>query len=354
MGSLGTRCSRQVRSVRPVVGLVLAFGVGAALVAPGPAAALTRGERADRAIGFIASQQAPNGSFPAFSPVGSTADAVLALVAAGEGAEHVDRALAFLGRRVSAGDAVGIGLQAKVVLAAVAAGTNPATFGGEDLVSAIRDAEQPDGRLGAETAVFDHALGVLALVAAGIAPSAATQDWLAAAQCADGGWQYDAPAGPGDDAHCQDQADPAGDFFLSDTNTTAIAVQALEAAGGSADAAVDPASFFAAIRDASHGGWGYTWGFETTDANSTALVIQAFAALDQSPPAGARGALRALQYRRCGAFAFTWVDGDGGEVRSAPDLGATIGGVLGLLGEALPIEAAEVSEPAPTARACPG
>ncbi len=354
MDHLGADVPRAHRSGWRVVYLPISIALAIAVALSGSASALTPTERADRAAGFVSAQQAPNGSFPAFSPVGSTADAVVSLVAAGQGGREIEKALGFLERRVRHGEAVGVGLEAKVVLAVVAAGGNPRRFGGERLVSAIRGSEQPDGQLGVGTAVFDQTLGVLALVAAGREPSPATLEWLVAAQCGDGGWQYDAPTGPDDDSHCQDQGDPGSDFFLSDTNTTSLAVQALEAAGGSVEPGIDPTAFFDAIRDATRGGWGYTWGFETTDANSTALVIQAYSALGDAPPEGAVSALRALQYRACGAFAFTWVDDDGAEVRSGPDLGATIGGILGLLGQPLPVGPRDVSDSAPATPSCSG
>jgi hypothetical protein len=305
-----------------------ALALGSALPSQ---AALSAADRAERAAGYIASQQRPNGAIPAFSPVGSTADAVVSLVAAGVGQPSIDRALDYLKRKVRNGKVEGVGLQAKVVLAVVAAGGDPRRFGGTNLVRAIRSTEQEDGRLGATTAVFDQALGLLALVAAGRTPSDASLAWLADAQCADGGWQYDEPAGPGDDEHCA-SGDPA-DWFTSDTNTTSMAVMALEAAGGPAPG-VDPVSFFDAIRDTDRGGWGYTWGFQATDANSTALVIQAYAALGAELPDGAMRALRSLQYLRCGAFAYSF-EPDGS--RTGPDLGATIGAVPGLLRAPFPI-----------------
>ena len=68
---------------------------------------------------------------------------------------------------------------------------------------------------------------------------------------------------------------PTKDFFDSDTNTTSYVDPGVDAAGG-ATFATDPFAFFDAIRDGQRHGWGYTWGFQTTDANSTALVIQAY------------------------------------------------------------------------------
>ena len=119
------------------------------------------------------------------------------------------------------------------------------------LRSRIRD----DGHIGS-AAVFDQALAVLALEAAGLRPSKAVTRWLLDAQCPSGGWAYDAPY---DSASTTTTATtvPAGDFFTADTNTTAYVVMALEHRGRNAYGS-SPFRFFADSRDATHGGWGYT------------------------------------------------------------------------------------------------
>jgi hypothetical protein len=198
--------------------------------------------------------------------------------------------------------------------------------------------------------VYDTALTVLALDSAGVTAPEPAVSFLWSQQCADGGWDYDA-TNVGEDAHCQ--GDPDTDFFASDTNTTALVVMALQGApipvAGGQPMPLGPFDFFDAIRDEAHGGWGYTWGFETTDANSTGLVLQAYVSEGVPPPAGSRTALRRLQYGRCGAFAYSW-DGD---VRMAPDLGATIGAIPGLMGTAFPL-GGSVESPAPDVPVCAG
>jgi hypothetical protein len=327
-----------------VAGLVLTAGVATA------APSFTR--RARVAVGFVVAQQKNNGSIPAFSPVGSTADAVVSMVAARRGKGAVKDAIGWLKERVRKDKADTIGLKAKVVLAATAAGANPRKFGGADLIEEIQSSELPSGRFGDATPVFDQALGLLALQGAGESFSTASVQWLVDGQCADGGWQFDEPAGPTDDVHCSDGTDT--DFFLSDTNTTSLVVQVLGYIEDSPpQPAVDPFSFFADIRDDDRGGWGYSWGFEVTDANSTALVLQAYAAQGLDAPNRARRALARLQYGFCsknaGAFAFSWSDddGDGKFTRSGPDVGASIGAVMGLTNTPFWFGTRQVTKPAP-------
>ena len=61
----------------------------------GPASAVvTDPQRAHRAMGYVGAQQQTNGSFPGFSAIGSTADAVLDMAATGYGDEAT--AIAYL------------------------------------------------------------------------------------------------------------------------------------------------------------------------------------------------------------------------------------------------------------------
>lgn len=336
----------------PLAGLAPASASDAVSADAPVAQVFTNADRAAAGAGYISLGQRKNGSIPAFSPIGSTADAVIAFVVARRGPTNIKRAMTYLIGQAKAGNIDNVGLQAKVTLAAVAAGRNPTNFGGHNLVAEITDTEQVDGRYGAFGSVFDQADAILALVGAGFQPTNASVNWLADAQCGDGGWQYDGPQGGGEDSHCLSIGDPFGDWFQADTNTSSLAVQALEAANGP-NPAVDPFAFFTAIRDADYGGWGYTWGYNQTDANSTALVIQAYAAGGVPLPDGAASALRALQYGRCGAFAYGWTDASPNGVRTGPDLGATIGAVPGLLRRTLPVGTISVTQDPPAPIGCP-
>jgi hypothetical protein len=324
-----------------VAGVSVLCVVGAA-----DAGAVTLAQRVERAAAFVAANQADDGSFPAFSAIGSTSDAVIAFASAGIGQTQVDDAIVFLRRQTRAGHVSGVGTIGKVVLAVEAAGRDGHAFGGHDLVAEIDGAQLPSGRF-AGASVFDQALATLALTAADGGYDLASLSWLLAAQCPDGGWQFDRPYHPSTEGqHCGTAGDPS-DYFRSDTNTTALVVSSIAPSGKDAYDH-DPFAFFDAIRDTSHGGWGYTWGFDTTDANSTSLVIQAYAADGRDVPSGAGVALRDLQYP-CGAFAFSW---SATGTRTGRDLGATIGAIQGLLGEPLPVPPAGTLAEAP-ASSCP-
>ena len=159
-------------TLRRVLPPVLTCAIVLALAAAAAAAPIPEGVRARRAGSYIASQQRANGSIPAFSPIGSTADAVLAFVAAHAGPTRMKRALGYLERQVEAGNVTALGLRAKVVIAWAAAGRGPRTIAGQNLVRAVRTGLQ------SPTNVFDTALGVLATEAADVTPPAPALQFL--------------------------------------------------------------------------------------------------------------------------------------------------------------------------------
>lgn len=347
---------------------------------PDIATGATRKEVARDGVRYLIGRQHSNGSFPGFSPIGSTADAALAMSVAGRGRAQVGDALGYLAR--NAADAT-LGQKAKIVLAAVAGGKDLTRYAGGDLVSELQGSQAVTGQYleaGDFSAVTTHALVSLALAAAGEPINDPAVDWLVAAQCPDGGWQFDEPHQAGEDAHCYDATTDAEgnptDFSTSDSNTTSYAVQALATYENAVELAADPFDYFPLTKDPVKGGYRYNhedtlYGSPSyTDANSTALVIQAYLTCDTcdfSPPLRA---LRALRYARCGAlqgaFAFTWQNVDG-DVRRLPSkaearaekandgstvVGATIGAIPGLMLEPLPVGPQVVRVGAPKRRSC--
>ena len=354
---------------------VLAAFAGAIAISlvAGPASAEpTPGERARYGARYLVQAQNEDGSWPGFSTIGSTADAVVSLVTARRAPGAIDDALGYL--RASVDDA-DLGQKAKIVMAAVAAGADPQDFGGVNLVQDIQGALQGDGQY-ADPAVDNaevtyQALAILGLRAADAAVPRRALEWLADAQCGDGGWQFDDPASELEDEHCRlDSSDWAG----SDTNTTALAVQAWNARTSTVALENDPFAFFRSARDPIKRGWVYDpsgkctteleGGFcYRTDANSTAAVIQAYVSEGLDVPRRGLVALAELQYNKCrggGSFAFTWVV-EGDRLARSPEagaggatvVGATVAAIQGLLQQPLPAPAREVLGPPPL-WGCPG
>ncbi|HEV2528372.1 MAG TPA: hypothetical protein VGT61_07995 [Thermomicrobiales bacterium] len=221
------------------------------------------------AAGLIAVQDAGGGfiGFSGDADPGVTTDAVMALVAAEEAGvdvgDSIDLALGYLESEGAAYAEIGIGQAAKLVLAVVAAGADPAAFGGTDLVEAIEGIEIVDGVIG--TGYFDAAYVTLAAAALESERTSEFSDALLAGQLEDGSWAYSPGAAVGD----------------GDSNTTALALQAIVATGNAEDPAIEAGLAYLATVRAENGGYGYAAVTDVptvADANSTALVIQALIA----------------------------------------------------------------------------
>lgn len=291
----------------------------------------------ERAVDNLLAQQGEDGGFLGFSgeaDPGTTTDAVYALKAAGFRGVDVDPALeaavGYLGDQGAAYAASGPGQAAKVALALVAAGEDPKDFGGVDLLAA---ATAPVGTpaAGAEVAtpavapgvygsgIYDHALVVLALAAAGAPVPAEAIDALRATQGDDGSWGFDGSTAPGS----------------GDSNTTALVVQALVASGNGTDPAIEAALAYFRTVETTQGQFAFAAADPlVADANSTALVIQAILAVGQDPASAddwgnpARG-LAAFQ-NVSGAFRYQ-------DAEPADNLLATLQAIPALAGVPLPV-----------------
>ena len=292
------------------------------------------------ALDYLQTQQNADGGFGSgFSPdsaLGSTADVVLAILAAGGDLASFDQdgntPLTYLGANASS--AASGGDLSKLILAAIAAGENPREFGGVDSVAKLESLIDTGGRIGGETDTFvSHVLAVLALASAQRPIPAAAVDYVKDAQQENGSWAWD---GTGETA--------------GDTNTTAFAVQALVASGEdpAGDAVANALAYYQGIQN-EDGGWPYQNPSDygtATDANSTAVTIQAIIAAGQDP-AGADwtvgevtpvAALEALQ-NESGAFAWQ---------AAVPDdnLLATVQALPALAGKAFPLATMDVGQAA--------
>src|SRR5918994_3867821 len=235
----------------------------------------------EAASAWLREQQNASGGFLGFSgepDPGTTTDAVMALYAAQRrdpaAAASLDAALAYLeGEENGAAYAqTGPGQAAKLALAAVTGGRDPRDFAGLDLVAAMTAplaTPVPDGIAGIYgDDLYDHALVLIALTAAGEAIPDAALEPVRAAEGEDGGWAFDGSTAPG----------------AADSNTTALVIQALVASGHGDDPIVDRALAFLSTLLAPDGG--FTYGPAdplVADANSTALVLQALIAAGEDP-----------------------------------------------------------------------
>ena len=295
------------------------------------------------ALDYLRSQQSADGGFGSgFSPdstIGSTADVTLAIVAADGDLAAFDQdgntPLTYL--EANASSASSAGDLAKLIMASVAAGENPRAFGGVDSVTSLEALTDASGRIGGEADTFvSHLLAVLALASAERPIPAAAVDYINSAQQENGSWAWDG------------SAETAGD-----TNTTAFAVQALVAAGEDpgSEAVTNALAYYAGIQN-EDGGWPYQnpsdFGTDT-DANSTAVTIQAIIAAGQDPAGadwtteGGGTPIAALESLQNASGAFAWQ-------AAMPDdnLLATVQALPALAGKAFPFATMDVGEPTPT------
>ena len=218
---------------------------------------------------------------------------MIALVAAQATGVEVDLApaVAYLEANALVYAQSGAGQAAKLVLAVVAAGGDPRDVGGVDPLSLAEKGVDPEtGWYG--KGIYDHALVMLALAAAGepVPPEAVAL--LVEPQLRDGSWAFDGS-----------KVEGAGD-----TNTTAVVIQALFAAGEGENEMTENALEYLASAQDENGGFPFQPGPTTLpDANSTALAVQAIVAAGQDPASAdwkdAAAALLAFQ-NESGAFRY--------------------------------------------------
>lgn len=235
--------------------------------------ALAQGEKdaaVERAAAWLVQQQLQDGGFgmpgSEASDVGVTADAVIALASAGLDARGVLQAgrspLDFLSGQAATLSSSDVGKAAKIVLAYRAVGGDARTEPVASLLASLPQAFDETGTFLGQ-GPYEQALVMLALANAGEAIPAGAVDSLLALRLEDGSFSFNGDRTPG----------------MGDSNTTAMVVQALLAAG--AREAIAPSlGYFRAVQN-DDGGWTYQkpspYG-EETDANSTALVLQALLA----------------------------------------------------------------------------
>lgn len=223
----------------------------------------------DAALDWLLTQQQADGGltngFAEGSDLGATVETVLASVSAGGNPAAWDNSpLAYLeAQAATAEDAASL---SRLIFAAHALGQAPTAFGGVDLVAGLL-ATQDSATAQFGDSLYAHAYAMLALHAAGAEIPADAVQLLLDQQQENGAWAMFGGF----------EADTA------DTNTTALAAQALVAVGET-DAARAALPYFRAMQNADGGfPWQKPSEYGTdTDANSTAVVAQALTALGEA------------------------------------------------------------------------
>lgn len=257
--------------------LLIPFAALLALPILAASAALPQTDAVNRGAAYLKSIQLPDGSYGTDSP-GQNMDSIYAVRAAGfdpakdikDGKSPVDYLLANIALVDSPGAA------AKAALAAKALGMDPRSVGGVDLIAIAEAAYDPATGVYAGDD-FTQSIVMIGLACTGHTVGDMADDALRETQLDDsGGWGF-------------------GGF--ADADTTAIAIQALLAAGVPAsDPDIVEALDYLKATQAADGGWGYDPA--SSNASSTAFAVQALLALGEDPesPAYTKGGNTPIGY----------------------------------------------------------
>ncbi len=239
----------------------------------------TNDDPSAQAIDWLHAQQLPDGTFGMrmsggryASSASTTADVAYVLALHGQdpvgpawtqGSTSLLDALSMLTPEYTATDA---GQAGKVARAVVAAGRNPRSFGGVDLIQRIQEAYDPQTGRYHPSSLFRHTLAIEGLRLAGEEVPRAALQALLDAQLDDGGWSW------------------SFDGAQSDVDTTGQVMRVLAARLGVRD---DPAMTRAALylcrQQQNDGGWGVGNVAGPSNANSTALAIAGLRAAGYDP-----------------------------------------------------------------------
>lgn len=270
-----------------------------------------------------------------FPDHGLTIDAVLALAAAGVADDTAAAATDWLEQSGTTAAYLGspdtyAGSLAKLSLLAQVRGLDPTAWGedGVDLIAALQDREQENGRFTDESEFgdFSNSIGQsIAIIALdrqpGEAPSDESIDLLLRSRCDDGGFGL--------------ELEPAAGECASGVDTTSYAVQALIAADrdDDADEIAGAVGYLLSVQQ-DGGGFGTDGTGGAPNANSTGLGAQALRVVGEDAAADAgSGFVTGLQ-RGCdaGEDVRGAIDFDGGAFDPSNAARATSQGLLGLVG----------------------
>jgi len=254
-----------------ILAIFLAVPLGMAAAAPNPNLAVSDKARATAALEYLLAAQSPDGSID--HTIDETADFIIGAAATGydpatlAGCGGGTSALSFLATKSDSAtaDAAQTG---KAILAVVAAGGNPASFGGRDLSARLAALYHSATGAYGDGSTISQSYAILAVVASGGSVRGAATDKLVALQGpVDGSWTYSAVQESGGGG---------------DSNSTAVALMALNAAG--VHSANTAAFAYLATQQTADGGFAYStaWG-SASDADSDAQVLQALISAGEDP-----------------------------------------------------------------------
>lgn len=297
-----------------IAALSVLFASAAPILAAPQAAPYT--DAANKALTWIKTQQQPDGSFTGFG-AGSTIDAVLGIVAAGGDlapyTQGSNTPVTFLESKAS-GLAATPGGAGKLLVAVDAIGQNAKSFGGLDLVSAIKATYNisATGQYGPDA--LGSAFAILGLQAADETVPAEAIARLKSLQGPEGGWAFSGDTAAG----------------AADTNTTAVVIQAMAAVGAdkTETETIRKAVAYLVAQQNKDGGWPYQQGSEfgsESDVNSTSYVIQGLLAIGDTAKAAEGQTWIASLQNPSGAFPFMKSD-------PTDNAGATYQAIPALLG----------------------
>ena len=174
--------------------------------------------------------------------------------------------------RSTAGEITTTGDIERTILVLDAAGVDPRSFGGRDLVKRLLARRSGNGSFGSQ--VNGTAFGVLALSAAGAGRNRGSAAWLRGVQNGDGGWGF----APG---------------AASDADSTGAALQALSAAGGSRASISRGVAW---LRGAQQPGGAFNLAGGPVNSQSTAWAVQGLVAAGKAPSKFRTGGRSGLDY----------------------------------------------------------
>jgi hypothetical protein len=213
----------------------------------------------------------------------------------------------------------------RTLLAVTAAGMDPRSFAGMDLVAKVQSFQRGEGNIG--DAVNSNAFGILAYKSTGVDIPPGAVQWQRRAQNPDGGWGNNPGA-------------------ASNPDMTAASIMALKAAGAeNGDPALASALAFLHSTQNPDGGFSFQSG--ASDVSATAWCAQAIMAVGQDPASaewssGGNTPLSFLASMQAADGHFVWMKG-----REMNPVWTTAYAVCALAGKPYPVGVFHAQTPAP-------